>query len=423
MLGARLGPATRRGGVHTAQRAHQGTHGRVLARPRAMASGLVERADPAARRSGVKLVVFGLSFSSSWGNGQATTWRALARGLAKRGHRLVFFERDVPYYARQRDMHDVPGGRLALYRDWASVEPAARAELADADAAMVTSFCPDGPSAAELVLESRVYARAFYDMDTPVTLSRLEAGQGVPYLPAGGLGAFDVVLSFAGGESMDELERRLGARRVEALYGCVDPEVHRPVAAREDLIADMSYLGTYAADRHDGVEALLFAPARATPSMRFLVVGALYPSSCAFPPNTRHLEHLPPSAHAELYCSSRLTLNVTRSPMRERGSCPSGRLFEAAACGAPTLSDAWKGLDEFFEPGREILVASRSEEAMEHLRASPESLASVADAARRRVLDQHTGTHRADELVQILERARRPSAAAPRDSGADPRGT
>ncbi len=365
----------------------------------------------------MKLVVFGLSISSSWGNGQATTWRALARGLADEGHELVFFERDVPYYARHRDLTSLPSGRLHLYPDFTAARPTARRELADADAAMVTSYCPDGPEAAELVLASRAGVRAFYDMDAPVTLARLRSGEDVEYLPPRGLADFDVVLSFAGGRMLDELERDLGARRVEPLYGCVDPDVHRPSEPAFGAAADLSYLGTYSVDRQATLDALLFAPARERPERHFVVGGSLYPSDLAWPANVEHVDHVPPGRHAAFYGASKLTLNATRGPMKASGYTPSARLFEAAACGVAVLSDAWRGLTSFFEPGREILVATRSEEAIEYLELPSETLAGVGRAARARVLGEHTGTHRARELVSILERVgrvshRRPKAAA-----------
>jgi spore maturation protein CgeB len=359
----------------------------------------------------VKLVVFGLSISSSWGNGQATTWRALARGLSEEGHELVFYERDVPYYARHRDLTSIPRGRLHLYRDWRATVPLARAELADADAAMITSYCPDGPDAAALVLESSAPVRAFYDMDAPVTITRLRAGEPAPYLPRDGLGGFDVVLSFTGGEVLDELADELGARQAIPLYGCVDPEIHRASSSPPAARVDLSYLGTYAADRQPSLSRLLFEPARALPQRSFTVGGALYPSEISWPSNVRHVEHVPPAEHAAFYGSSKLTLNLTREAMKARGYCPSARLFEAAACGVAIISDDFVGLDAFFEPGREVLVASGTEDVLGFVEADDEALARIGRAARERVLAQHTGTHRARELVSILERAERCAGA------------
>src|SRR5690606_26189817 len=204
----------------------------------------------------MKIVVFGLTVSSSWGNGHATLWRALARALARRGHRLVFFERDVPYYAAHRDLVELPGGELRFYRAWEDVLGAARRHIADADVAMVTSYCPDGIAAAELILSIAPGRRVFYDLDTPVTLDALRRGEPVAYIGAGGLGDFDMVLSYTGGAALDELRTRLGARRVAPLYGSVDPDVHRPVPADPRYAADLSYLGSYAQDRQDALREL-----------------------------------------------------------------------------------------------------------------------------------------------------------------------
>jgi spore maturation protein CgeB len=353
----------------------------------------------------MKLVIFGLSISSSWGNGHATLWRGLCRALAARGHRVVFFERDVPYYADHRDLTEIPGGELVLYRDWTATAPLARKQLGNADVGMVTSFCPDGIAATELVLSSSARIRTFYDLDTPVTLERLRQGQPVPWLHPRGLRDFDLVLSYTGGGALLELKARLDAVRVAPLYGSVDPLVHRPVRPLDVYRADLSYLGTFADDRQAMLERLFIEPARRLPERRFVIGGSKYPESFPWTPNTFYMAHLPPAEHPAFYSSSMLTLNVTRKPMADMGWCPSGRLFEAAACGAPILSDAWEGIDHFFTPGAEILIARTSEEAIEALETPPWALAKIAHAARERTLEQHTADRRVEELERTLEGA------------------
>jgi spore maturation protein CgeB len=350
----------------------------------------------------MKLVIFGLTISSSWGNGHATLWRGLCRALAKDGHRVVFFERDVPYYAQHRDLRELPGTDLRLYGDWESVLPAARRDVADADAAMVTSYCPDGARACDLVLSTAGPRTVFYDLDTPVTLDRLGRGEPVPYLPAEGLGGFDLVLSYTGGRALDELRERLGARRVEPLYGSVDPEVHRPADAVPDFQGDVSYLGTYAADRQEALQQLFLEPARRRPEKRFVIGGAQYPVDFPWGDNIFFVRHLPPADHPAFYASSPLTLNVTRAAMAGMGHCPSGRLFEAAACGTAVLSDRWEGLDRFFAPGREIFTAAGTEEVSAILSLPREEIRKVARAARERTLAEHTAEKRAAELVDLL---------------------
>ncbi|HET6520442.1 MAG TPA: glycosyltransferase [Geminicoccaceae bacterium] len=372
----------------------------------------------------MKLVIFGLTISSSWGNGHATLWRGLCAALNARGHRVVFFERDVPYYALNRDLWGLPpgAGELCLYADWGTdALPRARRHLADADAAIVTSYCPDGVAATELVLDSPVPVRGFYDLDTPVTLARLRAGESVDYIGPRGLADFDLVLSYTGGAALAELRARLGARRVAPLYGSVDPSVHRPGQSATQYRADLSYLGTYAPDRQAALDRLFIEPARRLPGRRFLIGGAQYPQAFPWTPNIFFVRHLPPSEHPAFYGSSRLTLNVTRQAMAAMGYCPSGRLFEAAACGAPVLSDWWEGLDAFFQPASEILVARDTADVTDALELSDAELAGVARRARERALDEHTAARRAAELEAALEGARRtPGEDAPAPSSRPP---
>ncbi len=361
----------------------------------------------------MKIVVFGLSVSSSWGNGHATLWRGLIKGLARRGCRVVFFEKDVSYYAGARDLCEIPNGRLVLYPEWQQVRGDALRETASSDVAIVTSYCPDGIAATELVLSSAPSLKLFYDLDTPVTLARIEEGEALSYIGPRGLRDFDLVLSFTGGAALERLARRLGARRVAPLYGHVDPELHRPAEPVSRYAADLSYLGTYAADRQEALEALFVAPARRRPKRRFLMAGALYPQDFPWCENIYFVRHLPPSEHPAFFSSSRLTLNVTRKAMAEMGWCPSGRLFEAAACGTAILSDHWAGLQSFFTPGEEILVARNTGEAIGALDLSDGEIARIARAARERCLADHTSDRRAGQLLELLQglRSRVPEMA------------
>lgn len=350
-----------------------------------------------------KIVIFGLTVSSSWGNGHATLWRALLRSLTSRGHEAVFFERDVPYYASTRDLHRGAGYDLVLYRDWSEALPLAEAALADADVAMVTSYCPDAAAATELILTKKKLLHVFYDLDTPVTLDRLDRGESVEYLPHDGFARFDLVLSFTGGRALDELKSRLGARHALPLYGSVDAHAHHPVAPLPHYAADLSYLGTYAADRQEGVERLFIGAARTLREKRFVLGGSMYPQEFPWTENIHFFNHVPPPEHPAFYCSSKLTLNVTRGAMASRGYCPSGRLFEAAACGTPILSDTFDGLETFFEPGKEILLARSTEEAVEAMRIPAPELAKIGAAARDRVMREHTSDVRAEEMLEAFE--------------------
>lgn len=355
----------------------------------------------------MKIVIFGLTVSSSWGNGHATLWRSLIKALLRRGHRVTFYEKDVSYYADTRDLWSLPeGGQLRLYEAFDQIQDEAKREVRDADLAMVTSYCPDGPQASDLVLACSRGVRAFYDMDTPVTLDCLRSASPVAYLPEDGLGAFDLVLSYTGGRALEELQTRLGARFVAPLYGSVDPETHYPVPAVEAYRAELSYLGTFAEDRQRGVEALFVEPARRLNDRRFLIGGAQYPESFPWTENIFFTGHLEPAQHPAFFCSGRATLNVTRRAMAEYGYCPSGRLFEAAACGVPLFSDGWEGLDQFFTPGTEILRVDTAEDVLQTLCLSDMELRHVSEAARERVMREHTNEARALDLETSVQQAR-----------------
>lgn len=356
----------------------------------------------------MKLVVFGLSITSAWGNGHATLWRALCRALGAAGHRVLFCERDRPWYAEARDALDIPGLDTLVYPEWEELRPRAARELCDADAAIVTSYCADAAAAAALIADAARPLAVFYDLDTPVTLARLAAGERAEYIPPGGLAAFDLVLSYTGGAALDRLRHELGARRVRPLYGSVDPSAHHPAAPDPAYAADLSYLGTYAADRQAALERFFVAPARMRPARRFVIGGAQYPRDFPWTANIHFVRHMPPAEHPAFFSSARLALNVTRRDMAALGWCPSGRLFEAAACGTPVLSDLWDGLDAFYTPGEEILIAHDTPDALAALDIAEEERQRIARQARERTLDEHSATRRAADLLAALQEARVP---------------
>jgi spore maturation protein CgeB len=252
-------------------------------------------------------------------------------------------------------------------------------------------------------LESRAALKTFYDLDAPITLARLRRGEAVDYVGPRAFRDFDLVLSYAGGRTLVGLQEVLGAKRVAPLYGSVDPAIHRPTDPDPELTADMSYLGTHSADRIDALRRLFLEPARQLPDRKFIIGGSMYDSNFPWLANIYWVSHLPPPRHPSFYCSSNITLNVTRGPMAEAGFCPSGRLFEAAACGVPVFSDFWEGLDTFYEPGSEILIGHTTQDAVEMLHRSPQDLARMGRAARERTLSDHTSDQRAKDLEAILE--------------------
>ncbi len=352
----------------------------------------------------MKIVIFGLTISSSWGNGHATPYRALLRALYRMGHEVHFYEKDTPYYALHRDAFDLDYCHLVLYPDWRTVRSSALANAADADVVITASYCPDGARISDEVLSLDRPLKVFYDLDTPVTFARFDSGEAAEYLRPEQIREFDLVLSFTGGLALRRLERDFEARRARPLYGCVDPDEHRRVPAVEGMHCDLSYMGTYAADRQPKLDALFLEPARRAWNSQFLLAGSLYPWDSTWPENVRKLEHVAPAQHPELYSSSRMTLNITRKEMADYGYCPSGRFFEAAACACPLLTDTWDGLDTFFSE-EEIIPVDSPESVVEALALSPENLAVYARRARQRTLDEHTGEHRARQLLGYFDEA------------------
>ncbi|WP_338061603.1 bifunctional glycosyltransferase/UDP-glucuronate decarboxylase [Sphingomonas pollutisoli] len=355
----------------------------------------------------MKLVVLGLSLGSSWGNGHATTFRALLAAFAARGHDVLFLEREVPWYAgAHRDLVNPDFCRLAYYQDLADLERW-RGEIAQADAVIVGSYVPEGVAVARFVQDAAQGATAFYDIDTPVTLAKLARGD-FEYLSPEVIPGFDLYLSFTGGPTLARIERDYGSPAARALYCSVDPQAYRPLDLPKRW--DLTYLGTYSPDRQPTLERLLIEPARRRPDLRFAVAGPQYPADIDWPANVERIEHLPPAQHAEFYSTSRMTLNVTRADMIAAGWSPSVRLFEAGACGTPILSDRWDGIDSLFAPDTEIVLADTTEDAIAALSRPAEA---IGTAARARVLAAHTAAHRAEELEAYL--TKRTAQSAPHE--------
>ncbi len=344
----------------------------------------------------MRLVVLGLSLSSSWGNGHATTYRALLKAFAARGHDVLFLERDVPWYAGQRDLTDPAWCRLAFY-DGVEGLAAWRANIAAADAVVVGSYVPDGIAVGRFVQQTARGVTAFYDIDTPVTLAALARGD-CAYLSADLIPGYDTYLSFTGGPTLDLLEATYGSPAARALYCSVDPALYASTGDAKRW--DLSYLGTYSPDRQPTLDRLLIAAARALPDARFVVAGPQYPGDIDWPANVARIDHLPPADHAGFYSASRFTLNVTRADMIAAGWSPSVRLFEAAACGTAIVSDRWTGLNTLFAPGGEIVLADTTADVVAALTAAPAD--AIGAAGRARVLSAHTAAHRAVELDAAL---------------------
>jgi spore maturation protein CgeB len=346
--------------------------------------------------SPLRLVILGLSITSSWGNGHATTYRGLVRELSARGHEVLFLERDMPWYAAHRDLRALSAGRIELYSSLQELKRRFAGEVRRADVVMVGSYVPDGVAVGEWVTTTARGITAFYDIDTPVTLAKL-ARSDTEYLSAAMVRRYMLYLSFTGGQTLQRLEQQYEAPRARPLYCAVDPSLYYPRPLEERW--DLGYLGTYSSDRQPALAALLVEPARRWVQGRFVVAGSLYPTTIAWPANVQRIEHLPPAEHCAFYNAQRFSLNITRAEMVRAGYSPSIRLFEAAACATPIISDYWAGLETFFTPEKEILVVHTPQETLHYLHELPESeRMALGWRARARVLAEHTAAHRAAEL-------------------------
>jgi spore maturation protein CgeB len=352
------------------------------------------------------IVVCGLALTSTWGNGHATTYRALIKALAARGHRVRFLERDAPWYASQRDLADPAWCATHLYDSLDELRDLHAGAIRDADLVIVGSYVQEGIEVGDFVQATARGVTAFYDIDTPITLASLER-DACPYLARCQVPGYALYLSFTGGPTLQRIERELGSPAARALYCCVDPAEHMPAPGAESNI-DLGYMGTYSADRQPALERLLLEPARAMPAARFVVAGPQYPADIVWPANVQRIDHLAAADHRAFYAGQRFTLNLTRQAMIDAGWSPSVRLFEAAACGTPIVTDPWRGIDEFFEPDAEILVAHAGDDLRRFLREIDEDeRQKIAERARHRVLANHQGDNRARDLEHYVADARR----------------
>lgn len=351
----------------------------------------------------MKIVVLGLTITSAWGNGHATTFRSLLKALWRRGHTIVFIEKDVEWYRNHRDLPQPEFCKVMLYEDWQQSAQVVLQTCADADAIVIGSYFPDSIAATTALSEAGIDPLLFYDIDTPITLAALRRDGRTDYLLAEQIPLFAAYLTFNGGPALAELEGLFGARRALTFYCSVDPDIYRPVPARVEYTCDLSYLGTYAADRQPKLQRLLHQPAALLPGRNFLIAGAMYPPESGLLGNIQRLTHVSPPDHPAFYSSARFTLNLTRADMVEAGYSPSVRLFEASACGACMLSDDWLGIDEFFTPGEQILLPRDEHDVADillHLTDAERSR--IGSSARERTLAHHSSDKRAVQFESIV---------------------
>lgn len=353
----------------------------------------------------MNIVILGLSITSSWGNGHATTYRSLVKGLFKRGHTVHFLERDVPWYANQRDAKRFDYCKVSLYNSLSELQINYKQEIQNADLVIVGSYVPEGVEAGKWVLRNAGGITAFYDIDTPVTLSKLKKGE-YEYIHPELIPQYDLYLSFSGGRVLEIFTLEYGSPGAVPLYCSVDAEIYYPESVPKKW--DIGYLGTYSDDRQPPLEKLLIEPAVKWTEGRFVVAGPQYPETIVWPANVVRIEHLPPARHRRFYNEQRFTLNITRNDMIKMGHSPSVRLFEAAACGVPVISDYWEGLEDFFKAGSQIYIAKSPGDTLKYLQQiSEQERMQVGQNARTIVLEKHTGEKRAKELEKYVLQLRK----------------
>ena len=366
----------------------------------------------------MKIVILGLSITSSWGNGHATTYRSLVRELVRSGNAVLFLERDQPWYAANRDMPQPPFGRTEIYHSVTELKRRFAEQIGGADCVIVGSFLPEGKAIGQWITNFASGVTAFYDIDTPITLDKIARGD-CDYLSEDLIAQYDLYLSFTGGPILDLIEQEYSSPMARALFCSVDPDEYFPERCRNKWA--LGYLGTFGEDRQPKLNSLLLAPATMLPSRQFVVAGPQYPKKIRWPANVQRITHLSPAKHRAFYNSQRFTLNVTREAMVRAGFSPSVRLFEAASCGTPIISDDWPGLKTLFRPGEEILIASNAQEVLEILKMPEAVAAEIGFRARERVLREHTSAHRAAELEQRISAARgRYATTMSRPAGCQP---
>jgi spore maturation protein CgeB len=353
--------------------------------------------------STLDIVIIGLSITSSWGNGHATTFRGLIRELNKKGHRVTFMERDVPWYASHRDLPHPPFCKTILYNSLDALKEQYQDLIKHADLVIVGSYVPEGVAVGEFVTGYAKGITAFYDIDTPVTMAKIEKND-FEYLHPSLIPKYNLYLSFTGGPILQQLEYHYGSPAARPFYCSFDPELYYP--EETSIKWELGYLGTYSDDRQPSLQNLMLETAKKLSHKKFVVAGPQYPHHISWALNVERIEHLQPLQHRAFYNSQRFTMNITRSDMIKAGFSPSVRLFEAAACGTPIISDYWEGIESIFDIGSEILISKSAADTINYLTGiNEEERKAMGEQARQKVMKHHTGAHRAVELEKYYQQA------------------
>ena len=351
----------------------------------------------------MQIAFFGSSLVSAYWNGAATYYRGIIRALNERGHRVTFHEPDAYGRQQHRDIDDPPWAEVSVYP---ATEQGVLTALESArGAGLVVKASGVGVfdellERAVLNLKSSSCLAAFWDVDAPATLDRLHAQPADRFAPL--IPKYDFIFTYGGGPPVVRAYRALGARQCVPVYNAVDPTTHHPVPPDTRFAGDLAFLGNRLPDREARVEEFFLRAATLAPGKKFLLGGAGWGDK-AVPANVRYIDHVYTRDHNAFNCTPRAVLNISRESMARYGYSPATRVFEAAGAAACLITDAWEGIDEFLEPGREVLVANSAEDVAEYLEGiSPERAAAIGQAAYRHVLAEHTYAHRAAQVEAEL---------------------
>jgi len=352
----------------------------------------------------MKIFVFGSSITSSYWNGAATYYRGIYSSLASLGHQIIFAEPDIYDRQQNRDA-DVDYARVIVYRTPDDIPELIKEACGAALVIKHSGVGADDAMLEERVLECRSADTlvAFWDVDAPATLARVESSADDPFRPL--IPQYDLIFTYGGGAPVVEHYKRLGARNCHPIYNALDPATHLPVAADPKFQCDLVFVGHRLPDREKRVEEFFFAAAEMAPEMSFVLGGEGWGGK-ALPGNVRWIGHVGSGDHNRVNCSARMVLNINRESMASVGFSPPTRVFEAAGAGACLITDAWQGIELFFRPGEEILIATGARDVVRSLRhISPERARQIGAAMRERALRDHTYTLRAAEVDRILKDA------------------
>lgn len=353
----------------------------------------------------MNIAMFGSSLVSAYWNGAATYYRGIVRALAARGHRVTFYEPDAFERQRHRDIDDPPWARVVVYPGDDEAQALATFEAAQREADLLVKTSGVGVYDA-LLEQALAHARrpgrltAFWDVDAPATLARVQRDAADPFRAC--IPEYDLVLTYGGGQPVIDAYRALGAAECVPIYNALDPSTHHPAPADARFAGDLGFLGNRLPDREARVEEFFLKAAAALPDKRFVIGGNGWAGK-GMPPNVVDLGHVYTRDHNAFNCSCNAVLNISRDSMAATGFSPATRVFEAAGAAACLITDAWVGIEQFLEPGREVLVAHDGAQVAEILRGlDPKQARAIGQAAFRRVLAEHTYDHRAAQLDALL---------------------